>query len=288
MRTRAESLFLGAAWIAIAGAALAGAGRLSRIPEIDPRVPALERKFREQAAGPRRPVPADRSEERFRDSRRWTAEARSSPRMDWAASFYSELVPVELPPGVTDQGVLPAVQETTSAADLDGVTLAWKTGKAEAKLGEYRRRVEAAPSGFRIYRREAGAEWELRAVLGAKSATWRDADAPADRVLEYRVELEGAEDAIRPLEAGETSVRTPKDRRVEVLLLATDLATVRVEAYNRQERKWEGRVRHYGSGDELWPGGWRLIGLKFRGAALEAEFERPGGGVTSMRSGQKD
>ena len=47
MRTRAESLFLWGAWVAIAGSGAAGAGRISRQPDVDPRIPALERKLLE-------------------------------------------------------------------------------------------------------------------------------------------------------------------------------------------------------------------------------------------------
>jgi hypothetical protein len=282
MRTRAESLLLWGAWIAIAGAGALGARTISRIPKVDPGILREEARLKAEALRKVPPLPADRSWERFQAQQRWLAEARPSPAGDWAMYLWPKLVARRGPRVRVPVSVLPGLLEASAGADLDGAALSWKIGPAPVPLAEWEDARAAAPTGFRIWRREAGAEWEPVAELNAKATSWSDVGAPSDRSLEYRVELKGPEGARSASWEVEASARTPSDLRVKLVGGDAGVAILKLETYKRGERKWSAARVQVRPGGELWPGGWRLTGLRFDRFTLLADVELPDGGSRTL------
>ena len=68
-------------------------------------------------------------------------------------------------------------------------------------------------------------------------------------------------------------MRTPSNRRARLLGGDAKVAIVQVETYQRAGRTWAGTSRTARPGDELWPGGWTLSGLAFKGFTLVARVD---------------
>ena len=278
MLTRSEKWMLGAAWAAIAVAAVAGLSKVRRMPAVDPAVVELERRFEKERLRPAGAVPEDDSDARWRRGRDLLAEGRKAPPL--AAVFLPEFVEKTTPPGIVEVPVLPSPATVTAAGDLDGVVVRWSLADAPLALKPNERRAHATPAGIRLERREPAGEFRTVATREATASTWRDAEAAPGRTWEYRVVVEGAgRQAPAPDRA---SAATPEGRRARLVGGDAAVALVKVETYDRAAKGWSGRERPLRAGAELWPGVPRLERLRFAGFDLRAVLAWPDGRTTEL------
>lgn len=278
MLTRSEKQVLGAAWAAIAALGVAGASRIREIPDLEPEVVRLERRFEEQKKARSAAVPADESYRRWQARQSWLAEGRNAPQ---AAYFVPELVEKTTLPPDRDVPVLPSAAHVTAAGDLDGVLVRWSLVDAPLSLKRYERRVRATPTAVRIERVESG-KLVTAATLDAKATSWRDAEAAPGRSWEYRVVVEGPADARRVETPDRARAATPGHRRARLVGGDAAVSVVRVETYDRRTKAWSGRETPMRAGAELWAGGPRLSRLWFAGFELKAELAWPDGRTTEL------
>ncbi len=268
MSTREDRWMLAGAWMLIATAGAAGAWKISRIPALDPAtartMAELRQRIRDAAVEP--PPPLKRPPT-------WayvSAEAPEPPA--FGATLLTRFVAREVPHPDRDVPVLALAAAVDARASLDGVTVTWTLERAPVLLEPNERPKDVKPAGLRIQRSTGGGEWKDVARLAPQAGSWLDAGAAPRTSQAYRVLLE-APNAERAAGQGISvaRARTPSDRRARLVGGDAKVAIVRVEAYNRGSRAWDGRERTARPGEELWPGGWTLSGLKFKGSVLVAE-----------------
>lgn len=269
MLTRADRWMLAGAWLLIATAGAAGAWKISRIPALDPAtartLAKVQRRMRDAAVEP--PPPLKRMPN-------WAYVSGDVPEAPlYGATLLPRIVARVEPLPPVDVDVQPLAAVPQAKASLDGVALTWRLEAAPVHLEPRERAKKAVPAtGLRIERSTDGLAWKEVARSAPKAGNWLDATAAPRTSYAYRVILEKP-DQVRTAKQGDSvaEARTPSDRRARLVGGDAKVAILRVEAYNRGSRAWEGRERTARPGDELWPGGWRLSGLRFKGSVLVAE-----------------
>ncbi len=268
MLTRADRWILAGAWLLIATAGAAGAWKISRIPALDPATARtmedLRQRIRDAAVEPPPPL------KRMPNWAYVSADAPEAPL--FGATLLPRIVARVEPRPPVDVDVQPLAAALQAKASLDGVALTWTLEPAPVKLESHERPKTVPAAGLRIERSTDGQAWEVVARPAPKAGSWMDAKAAPRMSYAYRVIVEPPEKAKSAAQGGSVAeARTPSDRRARLIGGDAKVAILRVEAYNRGSRAWEGRERTVRPGEELWPGGWKLSGLRFKGSVLVAE-----------------
>jgi hypothetical protein len=257
------------AWALIATAGAAGLHKISRIPAMDAGIAArCEGLRRAMDHGPAEPAPLDDS--LLRVMRQWSFNAEGKqphPLATWFAPRILERV-VEHPPKTVP--VQPWFATPEAKASIDGTALTWTLARKPVPLSKYEAAKDVAPTGLRIERNQGGG-WKEVAKLDAKATSWKDVETSARTTYSYRVKLVAPEGARKALDGPEVEARTPSDRRARLLGGDAKVAILKLETYDRKSGTWVGRDATVRPGGELWAGGWKLTGLRFKGFLLVAE-----------------
>ena len=282
MLTHANRWILAGAWALVGTAAAAGSWRISRIPARDPeteRAMADVRKRMEKTdvepPPPRKP-----------DGCGPMLYVDAPPAPPHAGTLRPRFVVEVRPAPLKDVAVQPLVERPKAEASIDGAALTWTTAPRKLELGPYERGVNVKPAGLRIERSADGKTWTEVARLAADVAAWVDAGAAPRMSYAYRVILEPAANVVKAAEQGTSTAEAllPSGMRARLVGGDAKVAILRVETYNRKSRTWSGRDRTARPGDELWPGGWKLTGLKFTGFRLTAEAVVEDGRTLELRT----
>ena len=258
------------AWALIATAGAAGLSKIREIPKLDPEVAAQRERIRQEidhgvVEGPGGP---DLSLARLHEQWRFQAEGLRPPE---DAGRFDPRVVERTVPGIPVEVTVMALSATPAAkAALDGTTLTWTLAKGPVALKPRERAKDVAPTGLRVERND-GAGWKEVAKLDAKTTTWKDVETAPRTSYAYRVKLDAPATARTASDGPEVEARTPTDKRVRLIGGDAKVAIVRVETYDRKSGKWLGRDATARAGGELWPGGWKLTGLRFKGFVLVAD-----------------
>jgi hypothetical protein len=267
MLTGTSRWILAGAWTLIAAAGALGLRGIARIPAQDTEADATLRAFQAKRAGapvetppPLKapptwnyvaPEPAPLSAHAATLRPRMQAEARQKP-------------PVDVP-------VMPFYATAVATASLDGAALSWTRVRGRVELERHERPKDVMPAAVTVERRTADG-WKVVARLKPDATSWTDVEAPFGAALAYRVRMAAPEAAKATADVGaDAETRTPSNTRARLVGGDAKVALLRVETYNRTSRTWSGKERPVRPGEAIWPGGWTLVGLKFRGFGLVAE-----------------
>ena len=258
------------AWALIVTAGAAGLSKIREIPKLDPEVAAhrerIDRQIGQEGCGDF--VAPDLSLARFHEQWRFQAEGtRPKKGCDW---FEPRGVERPVPGPIEDVPVMALSATPAAKPALDGTTLTWTLAKGHVALKTRQRAKDVAPTGLRVERND-GTGWKEVAKLDAKAATWKDVETAPRTSYAYRVKLDAPAMARTAADGPDVDTRTLSDRRVKLIGGDAKVAIVRVETYDRKSGKWLGRDATVRPGGELWPGGWKLTGLRFKGFVLVAE-----------------
>ncbi|HEX7900756.1 MAG TPA: hypothetical protein VF950_23560 [Planctomycetota bacterium] len=257
------------AWALIATAGAAGLWKTSKIPAMDAEIARqCERLRKEMSDGPVDPVPPDHSLALV--GRQWKFEAEGVRPHAKAAYFAPRIVERTVPGIPVDVAVMALTATPAAKASLDGATVTWTLAKGPVALKPRERAKDVAPTGLRVERND-GSGWKEVAKLDAKAASWKDVETAPRRTYAYRVKLDAPKEARAAADGPEAEARTPSDQRARLVGGDAKVAIFKVETYQRKSGSWVGRDVTVRPGDELWPGGWKLTGLRFKGFALVAE-----------------
>jgi hypothetical protein len=268
MLSNSSRWILAGAWTLIAAAGILGQRAIARIPALDPVTEATLREVRWTMD--HAPIATPPLMKRPAAWAMVTADVEATHPFGATLStwIYEEIRPKP----IEDVLVQPHYAVAEAKASLDGVALSWTLSRGSVELEKHQRAKDVKAAAVRIERKTGAGAWKEVARLAPETRAWMDAEVAAGTSPIYRVrlvkpgEVRATEDVGADVEA-----RTPSDRRARLIGGDAKVAIVRVEAYNRKTRAWSGPDRTVRPGEEMWPGGWTLTGLKFKGFGLVAE-----------------
>ena len=267
MLTSTNRWILAVAWTLIAAAGALGLRGIARIPQRDTDADAAMRDLqrRRAEAAVENPPP-------LKTPPTWNyVSPEPEPVSAHAATLRPRVTAEPRPKPPVDVPVMPFYAVAVATASLDGVTLSWTLVRGPVALERHERPKDTTAAAVTVERR-TDAGWKEVARLEAKATSWKDVDAPPAAGLAYRVRLVAPETAkATPAVGPDAETRTPSNIRARLVGGDTKVALLRVETYNRTSRTWSGKERPVRPGEAIWPGGWTLVGLKFRGFGLVAE-----------------
>jgi hypothetical protein len=284
--TRIDKLILWGAFAVMAAVGSLSIWKISQTPKVDPTVVHLEHEFRNIWQGPAvfpgpGPVPSARIA--FLDP---VIEARSGP--DAAGSLRTRGVGAGLPHPIFDVRILPVPVIGTARADLDGAAFSWTVKDPEVALLSWMRRKEASPTGFIIRRQCGNGPVTDLAKVGPKDRSFTDLYTEPLKTYRYWVLVTGPESdlvldppVLKPATKGlnaSAETLTPSAARVKLVGGDKDNAVLRVETYDRAQKKWiAGKAMMTVPGRGIGASGWTLKGLRFDNFTLVADVTDDGG-----------
>jgi hypothetical protein len=259
--------------------------KISQIPKIDPAIVKLKNEFERMVKGPvtdfpprvpaihiayldaiPEPRPATPEGDRFRTK----MEGKGHPRK-------SEPV-----------YILPVAPIDSAKADLDGLMLTWTLENPEVWLEPWMVWNKAKPTGLIIHRQCGDGPLQAVAKLGPEARSFIDLSAEPRQTYRYWVAVTGLETDLRsnPLAMvarmkglnASAETTTPSVERVKLVGGDKDNAVLRVEMYDRAQKKWiAGKTLLTAPGRGIGASGWTLKRLRFDNFTLVADVTDDGG-----------
>lgn len=270
-------------WGAVAVMAAVGSlsyWKISQTPKIDPQIAALAKDL--QAAQDSRIVknPAPRvppirlPNETFKDP---------APAAPYAAFLKPVLVEDPRKRTPREYFFLPVPIVGEAKADLNGTTITWSVSPRTVPLMDWMIRKEASPTGFIIQRQCEDGQLEVIARVGPKDRSFTDLSTEPRLTYRYWVVLTGEESEYNkypPVKAAttkesalSTEARTPTATRVKLVGGGNQgNAILRVETYDRTQKKWVGKLATAAPGKDVGTSGWTLRRLRFDNFTLVADL----------------
>jgi hypothetical protein len=268
----------GAAAVMIAVGALS-LWRIYQAPAIDPEIAMLKADYQAIMNGPARlakPDPVPSIHLCYMDVIR-----EPQPVTSFAGHLRTKLMDVPVPRTPVDVYILSLPMPRTAASTLDGTTITWSLVEPEVELRYYMRRKETKPTGFLIQRQCENGQAEDVAQVGAKALSYIDLTAQPRLTYRYWVVAKGMEsdlnldpptkkEVVKRLEAL-VKTRTPSDTRAKLVGGDKGNAFLRIETYDRGQKKWVGKTSMAAPGQKVGSSGWVLKGLRFDNFTLVAD-----------------
>jgi hypothetical protein len=286
--TRAERWMLGGAWTLIAASLAWGGWRLASRPDVQPWVLREAARIEAMKKSRLHPLPPHTAGPPAAGA----TVPEAAPIHRWTGFLTPRIIALELPPAPITLKVL-RIPLYSGKATLDGVELTWTLADAKPfPLRPHETRKDQDPVGFVIERRREGGTPELLTVVGPKVRSVSDSGAEPRLRYEYQVSALGTQtdrqtgkDAVVAVTAGGTvEARTPSPVRVKLAGGDRNFAILRVETYNRTERKWVPSTHRVSPGGAIGESGWTLGALRFDGFTLTAEAGDDEGGTRVLRT----
>jgi hypothetical protein len=179
--------------------------------------------------------------------------------------------------------VLPFPVLGTAKAEFQGTTVTWTLQDApkEALPSHITQKV-GKPLGFIVLRRGPEGKEEVLAKVGPEAKSFTDVSTKPLATYRYRVLVTGEEtnrssypavqEAVTKGLPGSAEAKTPSNVRVKLLGGDRTIATLRVETYDRTQKKWIAKLVTAAPGREVGSSGWTLKGLRFDNFTLVAEL----------------
>jgi hypothetical protein len=277
-----DKLMVWGAWGLMAAVASLSAWKISQSPKVEPEIVRLRTELSAiQNSGihpgleaPKAPVvppilPPD-------------PKAGTAPAHDWTAFIITKAEGIPVDPKPTPVFVLPLPKISQEAkADLDAVSIRWDLEMAKVDLKPWMIRKDALPEKFLIERQCENGRIETVAELGPKARSFVDLATEPRLTYRYWVSLVGKESDLssRPLtekpatkrENTSAEARTPSATRLKLIGGEKTRAILRVETYDRTQKKWIAKTVIAAPGQDARLGGWALKGLRFDNFTLVAD-----------------
>ncbi len=276
--TRMDKAILWGAWTAMAVVALLSVRSVSQQPKVEPWVLRVENDLEKiYRGGLTGPVPKAPVVDRHFDKAIKTPEK----ALEWSAFIVPKMIvgPFLPPPPPMPFFLLP-VASPRATADLTGVTVTWTVATAETDLPNRTYPMPSKPEGFLLIREDERGERSVIADLQADARSFTDITAKAHASYRYWVAVKGKESdpeavsvlkpALRELNLP-ADVRTPSACRVKLVGGDRTTAVLRVESYDRAQKKWASQLVTAGPGQAIGASGWTLKALKFDNFTLVAD-----------------
>ena len=282
--TRMDKLVILAAWAVMAAVGVFGIWKTAQSPRIDPQIAKLTDEFARIYREPGHP-PGD---VRFThpaayfgpvaDVRPVASGAEDLPLKLVGKGIVHPIVPVQ---------ILPVAVMGEAKADLDGVKIAWSLLDPAVTLQSYHRRSAAKAAGFIVERQNGNGPVEQIAKVGAEARTYVDLSSEPKRTYRYWVTITGEETALSSTPALQekvekraekaSEVSTPSATRVKLVGGDKAAAILKVETYDRPQKKFVGKILTVPPGKEIGSSGWVLKKLSFDNFTLVADVADDGG-----------
>ena len=275
----ANKWLLTGAWTAMAAVGAFSIYKGSEAPKVDPAVEMLCRDLRKIQEGPLGnppgPVP------------RWNGKDVFGPVVDarpvapGVLYIAPKIIEVGVPHPIVPTKVLPFLTLGKASAGLDGTTLTWSTEDKTIPLEKWRKQEPAKPTGFSVYRQEAGRPREKIAELDPTIRSYTDSSIEPLKTYFYSVTLQGME-TDRTTDPGSLvpttkeadralNIRTPSFTRIKLVGGDKTHAVIRVETYNRTKNVWISKTVLAVPGERVAGTGWSLNALRFNEFTLVAD-----------------
>ena len=283
--TRMDKLMVWGAWSIMAIVGSICIWKTSQTPRIDPWVVAAKMDFERNPKVPRQPGPGAVP--------RWNALAYFGPVVDarpaqsGVGSIPVKTIGTAMAHPTVSVAILPLPVVGEAKADLDGTKITWTLTDPQVELLSWMRRTAAKPSGFIVERQCEDGRVERIAQVGPEARSFTDLSTEPRLTYRYGVLVTG-EETVRssypPVLERVTKglnvwaeARTPSATRVKLIGGDRSTAFLRVETYDRTQKKWIPKTVMAAPGREVGSSGWTLNGLRFDNFTLVADVSDDGG-----------
>lgn len=283
--TRMDRWMPAGAWVVMAIVGPLCFWKTTQTPRVEPWVAAAKLDFNRNPELPRQPRPGPVP--RWNGLAYFGPVAEARPMESRAGSIPLKLVGQGMAHPIVEVGILPLPVIGAAKADLDGATITWTLAEYPVELQAWMRRKAAKPSGFVVKRQCEGGASEPIAKLGPEARSFSDLSTEPKRTYRYWVLVTGEEtkrssyppeleQVTRGLDVS-AEARTPSAVRVKLIGGDRSTAFVRIEAYDRAQKKWIAKTVMAAPGKEIGSSGWTLKGLRFDNFTLVADVSDDGG-----------
>ena len=285
-----DKLMVWGAWTLMAAVGSLTVWKISKAPKVDPVFAVIENDLNRNPRIPRMapPPPLPKGENVDIVIR----PARPAP--DLAYVIWPIMIgePVEHRPMTVL--VLPFAVVGEAKADLDGTTVTWTLQNPPMeKLAAWMTQKTNKPAGFVIERQCEDGPVETVGKVGPEVRSFTDLSTEPRLAYRYWVSVMG-EETIRTAYPevrqtvtkglnGSAEARTPSITRVKLVGGEKTKAILRVETYDKAQKKWIAKTVMAAPGREIGASGWTLKGLRFDNFTLVADLTDDDG-VEQVRS----
>lgn len=278
MRTM-DKLMLWGAWALMAAVGTLSAWKVSQTPKVEPWIAAAEKALNPttRVMEPPPPVPIWNNP--------WDKTLPVARAIRPGADVVlPRLMYVEGPPhDRMDVFVLPFPVPGEAKADLNGTTVTWTLqDPPQEKLEPWMTQKLGKPAGFVIRRACGNEEPKELAKVGPDAKSFTDLSAEPLKTYRYWVLVTGKETnrtsypAVQePVTKGlpeAAKAKTPTATRVKLVGGDKTQAVLRVETYDRTQKKWMAKTIIVAPGRDVGASGWILKGLRFDNFTLVADL----------------
>jgi hypothetical protein len=215
------------------------------------------------------------------------AVAPARPVQSGAESLPRRIIDEPVRRKIRDYAILPLPVLGEAKADLDGARITWTLLEPQVEVTYWMNRIPAKPSGFLVDRQFEGGKVERIAKLGPEARSFNDLSAEPKRTYRYWVIETGDESdlssyppVLRPVTKTSllpVEARTPSAVRVHLVGGDRSTAFLRVETYDRTQKKWIPKTVMAAPGKDVGSSGWTLKGLRFDNFTLVADVSDDAG-----------
>jgi len=215
------------------------------------------------------------------------AVAPARPVQNGAESLPRRIIDEPVRRKIRDYAILPLPVLGEAKADLDGARITWTLLEPQVGVTYWMNRIPAKPSGFLVDRQFEGGKVERIAKLGPEARSFNDLSAEPKRTYRYWVIETGDESdlssyppVLRPVTKTSllpVEARTPSAVRVHLVGGDRSTAFLRVETYDRTQKKWIPKTVMAAPGKDVGSSGWTLKGLRFDNFTLVADVSDDAG-----------
>jgi len=277
--TRMDKLMILGAWALMASVGVFGIWKANQGPRVAPGILALQSDLERDPNKPRQPAPDPVPHWNPLAYFGPVADARSASTE--AGSMPLKLVGKGIPHPTMTVAVLALPVLGEAKADLDGIRIAWTLQTPKVGLRPWMTQAAAKASAFIVKRQCEDGPVEQIAELGPEARSFSDLTALPRRTYRYWVLVRGPETLISSFPATEETVtkgleasvtaKVPSATRLKLVGGDKATAILKIETYDRTQKKWLARTLTVAPGKEVGSSGWTLKGLRFDNFTLVAD-----------------
>jgi len=277
-----DKLMVWSAWGLMAAVGSLSSWRISQTPKVDPIIAMLEKDLHPEGRvmPPPPPVPVWNNP--------WDKTLpQARPVGLGAGDVYVPPPPPPPPPPPAPVYALPLAKVGEAKSDLHGITITWTMSENGISVASEMTVLPSKPAGFVIQRQCEDGVAETLAKVGPEVRSFADLSTAPRQTYRYWVLVTGEEtnrdtmkkEMVTKGLPASAEARTPSNVRLKLVGGDRTIATLRVETYDRTQKKWIPKTVMADPGRDVGSSGWTLNGLRFDNFTLVAELTDDGGVV---------